>query len=114
MRRYGSSKVITRFKCLLVIFVITFGGSLLTFKILVATSDNPLLQEAGFRDVFSGYKPRYKKGFTMADKANADTKAAQINAAIDEIIPWMLIAIVSFFSLSMYPVFKILSYAWWV
>jgi hypothetical protein len=100
-------------KCLLVIFFITFVGSFLSFKILVLTSNKPVLQEAKFRDVFIGYKPKYRKFATPSDKAMANAKASEINAAIDEILPWMLIAVIGFFSLSLYPAFKIWSYAWW-
>ncbi|HEX2898978.1 MAG TPA: hypothetical protein VHS96_04585 [Bacteroidia bacterium] len=94
-------------------FLITFGGSFLTFKILTLTSDKIIIREAGFRDVFAGYQPKYKKGFNMSDKAQADHKASLVNDALYDILPWMLIAVISFFSLSMYPVFKIWSYAWW-
>lgn len=100
-------------KCLLVIVMITFGGSYLTFKVITLASEDIMLKEAGFRDVFAGHKPKYKKGANQSDRALADFKSRQINAAIDEILPWMLIAVVSFFSLSLYPVFKIWSYAWW-
>jgi hypothetical protein len=100
-------------KCLLVMFLITFGGSFLAFKILTLTSDKPIIMEAKFRDVFIGYKPKYRKFATPSDKAIANTKATEINAALDEILPWMLIAVIGFFSLSLYPVFKIWSYAWW-
>lgn len=100
-------------KCLIVMFLITFGGSYATFKVLQLTSDNPKLDEANMRDVFIGHRAKYKKWFTVSDKAVADFKSREINAAIDEVFAWMLIAVVSFFSLSMYPVFKIWSYAWW-
>ncbi|MEY3441868.1 MAG: hypothetical protein RLZZ519_149 [Bacteroidota bacterium] len=100
-------------KCLLVMFLITFGGSFLSFKILTLASDKVIIREAGFKDVFIGYQPRYRKFSTMSDKAFMDLKARDINDALLDILPWMLIAVIGFFSLSLYPVFKIWSYAWW-
>jgi hypothetical protein len=98
-------------KCLLVTFFITFGGSYLTFKILALTSDNVLVQKAVYKDVFLGYKPKYKRGFIIDPKLTAE--AHVINEGLEEFLPWMLLSVVCFFSLSMYPVFKIWSYAWW-
>jgi hypothetical protein len=72
-----------------------------------------MIREANFKDVFLGYSPKYRRFSTSADKAFLDMKARQINEALFEILPWMMIAVFLFFSLSMYPVFKIWSYAWW-
>ncbi len=100
-------------KCLMVTFLITFGGSFLTFKVLTLISDKPIIKEAGYKDVFLGYTPKYRKFSTLGDKAFMDLKAREINDALLDILPWMLISVVCFFSLSMYAVFKIWSYAWW-
>lgn len=102
------------FKCFLVMFVVTFIGTFITFKVLQASTDNPYLKDAGYREWITGHKVKYKKGSNLRDKALADTKAARVNEALDEILPWMLIAFVISFSFGLYPCFKIWSYAWWV
>ncbi len=98
---------------MIVMFLVTFGGTFLSYKVIKLATDEPLLDNAKFWDVFTGYKPRYKKGATLSMKAADDFKASQINNAIDEIVPYVLIALFCFLCLAVIAGFKVYSNSWW-
>jgi hypothetical protein len=99
-------------KTILVIFLVTFGGTFVSYKLIKVVSNDPMLDHAKFGDMFTGYYPHYKKGASLSDKAAEDWKAGYVNRSIDEVIPWVLIALVLWLSMGIYSGFKVYSGSW--
>jgi hypothetical protein len=99
-------------KTLIVIFLVTVGGTFVSYRGIRLIANDPMLTDAKFGDVFTGYAPHYKKGASLSQKAAEDWKAGYINKSIDEIVPWVLIALVLSLTAGGYAGFKVYSGTW--
>lgn len=102
-----------RLKTFIVMFAITAGGTFATFETIRLIVNDPYLDMSKFGDVFTGYRPKYRKGASLQDKAAEDWKAGYVNRSLDEVIPYVLIAMVCFFSVAVVAGFKVYSGTWW-
>jgi hypothetical protein len=102
-----------RLKTFIVMFVITAGGTFLTFETIRFFLDDPYLNMSKFGDVFTGYRPKYRRGASLNDKAAEDWKAGYINRSLDEVVPYVLVSLVCFLSLGIVAGFKVYSGTWW-
>jgi hypothetical protein len=102
-----------KFKTLLILVLVTVSGTFVSYKLIKIAAADPLLDQSKFGDVFTGFRPRYKKGATLGDKAAVNWKAALINQSVEEIVPFVLIAMFIFLCLGVVAAFKVYSGAWW-
>jgi hypothetical protein len=101
-----------RLKTLVVIFLVTAGGTFVSYKLVKLIANDPYLEYCKFSDVFTGYRPKYRKGFTLSDKAAENWKAEYVNASINEIVPYVMIALVIWLSIGGYAGLKVYSGTW--
>ena len=102
-----------RFKTLLIVFMVTASGTFASYKIIKLVAADPMLDQSKFGDVFWGYKPIFRRGMTEETKATLKWKAGIINQSIDEIMPYVLIALFIFLSFGVIAGFKVYSGSWW-
>lgn len=97
------------FRAFITFLLIAAVGTFGTFKAIKFLSDNEYLEPVKINEVFLGYEPHYKRGFSEDDKAGENWKVPYINQAIDDIFLWMLVGTVFWTSLGIYYGFKIYS-----
>jgi hypothetical protein len=113
---FGSELVklgMRRLKTLIILILISAGGTFGSYKVIKLIAADNYLDQSKFGDVFTGYRSKYKKGASLSDKAAEDWKAGYINQAIDDVIPYVLISLVTFVSLGFVAAFKVYSGTWW-
>lgn len=111
--RMRRSMGMRRFKTLLVFFMIAAGGTFLSFQVIKLAAADPYLDMTKFADVFTGYRPKYRRGWGPEEKAREDWKAGYINNALDQVIFWVFIFLAIFSSLGIIAAFKVYSGTWW-
>ena len=93
--------------------MIAAGGTFVSYQVVKLVAADPYLDMTKFGDVFTGYRPKYRKGWSLQDKAKEDWKAGYVNRALDEVIFYVFIFLAIFSSLGFIAAFKVYSGTWW-